>query len=74
VGSVVGMAAHYRPVNATIAFYGAGWSVYTHFVARGSDVVFPKNTPREIRFGTHQRPVSPAPNAPTLFSFRLPVK
>ena len=26
---------------------------YSHFVARGVDVVFPKNTPMEIRFGTH---------------------
>jgi hypothetical protein len=56
VGSVVGLAAHYRPVSATFAFYGAGWSVYTHFLARGSDVEFAKNTPMEIRFGTHEGP------------------
>lgn len=54
VGSVIGMVAHYRPVSAGFAFYGAGWSVYSHIVARGNDVVFPKNTPMEIRFGTHQ--------------------
>ncbi|MGB6724356.1 MAG: hypothetical protein WBE74_00545, partial [Terracidiphilus sp.] len=47
------LLAHSRPVSAGFAFYGAGWSVYTHFVARGVDVVFPKNTPMEIRFGTH---------------------
>jgi hypothetical protein len=62
VGSVIGLAAHYRPVSATFAFYGAGWSVYTHFVAPGNDVVFPKNTPMEIRFGTHQDPAPAAPN------------
>lgn len=56
VGSVVGFAAHYRPVSAAFAFYGAGWSVYSHVVARGRDVVFAKNTPMEIRFGTHQGP------------------
>lgn len=53
VGSLVGLAAHWRPVSACFAFYGAGWSVYTHVVARGADVVFPKNTRMEIRFGTH---------------------
>ena len=53
VGSVVGFAARYRPVSACFAFYGAGWSVYTHIVARGDNVTFPKNTPMEIRFGIH---------------------
>jgi hypothetical protein len=53
VGSIVGAVAHYRPVSACFAFYGAGWSVYTHILARGNNVVFPKNTPMEIRFGTH---------------------
>jgi hypothetical protein len=61
IGAVIGLAAHYRPISAGFAFYGAGWSVYTHLVARGSDVVFLKNTPMEIRFGTHEAP-APAPN------------
>jgi hypothetical protein len=56
VGSVIGLAAHYRPVSAVFAFYGAGWSVYSHVVARGRDVMFARNTPMEIRFGTHQGP------------------
>ncbi|HEV2176548.1 MAG TPA: hypothetical protein VGW33_05010 [Terriglobia bacterium] len=60
VGTVIGLVAHYRPVSAAFAFYGAGWSVYTHVVARGNDVIFPKNTPMEIRFGTHQSPAAPA--------------
>jgi len=62
VGSVVGLVAHYRPVSACFAFYGAGWSVYTHVVARGNNVVFPKNTPMEIRFGTHGGQKSPQGN------------
>ncbi len=62
IGSVIGLAAHYRPISAVFAFYGACWSVYTHFVARGDDVVFPKNTPMEIRFGTHESPPSPDAN------------
>ena len=54
VGMVIGMAAHYRPVSAGFAFYVAGLSVGTHVMARGNDVTFVKNTPMEIRFGTHE--------------------
>jgi hypothetical protein len=59
-GSVIGLVAHYRPISAGFAFYGAAWSVYSHVVARGTDVVFPKNTPMQIRFGTHEGPKPPA--------------
>lgn len=62
VGSVIGLLAHYRPVSACFAFYGAGWSVYTHIVARGKNVVFPKNTAMEIRFATHGGQKSPPAN------------
>ncbi len=60
VGTVIGLAGHYRPISAGFAFYGAGWSVYTHLVARGSEVVFLKNTPMDIRFGTHEGSPPPA--------------
>jgi hypothetical protein len=29
-------------------------SIYTHFIARGHDVVFPKNTAMEIGIGTRR--------------------
>jgi len=61
-GAVITLLAHSRPVSAGFAFYGAGWAIYSHFVARGVDVVFPKNTPMEIRFGTHDGSTPPAPN------------
>ena len=64
VGSVIGLVAHYRPISAGFAFYGAGWSVYSHVVARGTDVIFPKNTPMEIRFGTHQESTTPSGSQP----------
>jgi hypothetical protein len=54
VGALIGFAARYRPVSACFAFYGAGWSVYTHVLARGKNIVFPKNTSMDIRFGVHQ--------------------
>jgi hypothetical protein len=69
IGSVIGLAAHYRPVSAVFAFYGAGWSVYTHVVARGRDVVFNRNTPMEIRFGIHEGP-APAGAQSTASHFR----
>jgi hypothetical protein len=50
------LIARYRPLTAGFAFYGAARSVYSHVVARGREVVFPKNTPMDIRFGTHQGP------------------
>ena len=62
VGSVIGLVAPYRPVSACFAFYGAGWSVYTHILARGNNVVFPRNTPMEIRFGSHGGKKSPPGN------------
>jgi hypothetical protein len=34
--------------------YGAGMSVYSHFIARGTEVVFPKNTAMEIGVGTRK--------------------
>jgi hypothetical protein len=61
VGSVVGLVAHYRPVSACFAFYGAGWSVYTHILAHGNNIIFPKNTSMEIRFATHGAEKSPPP-------------
>ncbi|MGH9453655.1 MAG: hypothetical protein ACRD2O_06750, partial [Terriglobia bacterium] len=60
VGTVVGLLVHYRPISAGFAFYGAGLSVYSHVVARGNEVVFPKDTEMEIRFGTHESPAAPA--------------
>jgi hypothetical protein len=34
--------------------YGAGMSVYSHFIARGTEVVFPKNTAMQIGVGTRK--------------------
>jgi hypothetical protein len=34
-----------------IAFSGAGFSVYSNFIARGEDVVLPVNTPVRISLG-----------------------
>lgn len=58
LGSVVSLAAQSRVVSAAFGFYGAAGSVYTNIIARGRNVVFPANTPIEIRLGNHERPGS----------------
>jgi hypothetical protein len=57
VGIVLGVVVHSRVFGYSMGAYGAGVSIYTHFVARGRDVVFPKNTVMQIGIGT--RPAAP---------------
>jgi hypothetical protein len=54
VGKAVFLVATCQPVTAGFAFYGVGWSVYSHAVARGREVAFARNSPMEIRFATDQ--------------------
>jgi hypothetical protein len=61
LGSFVSLAAQSRPLTMALGAYGAAWSVYTHLVARGRDVVFPADTPMEIRLGNHHRPNAKLP-------------
>ncbi len=62
IGIALGLAVHSQALGAAMGAYGGGMSIYTHFIARGHDVVFPKNTAMEIGIGT-RRPV-PAVAAP----------
>jgi hypothetical protein len=65
VGMALGLAVRSRALGYTMGAYGAGMSVYSHFLARGREVVFPKNTAMEIGVGTRKEGAeSPAPNAP----------
>ena len=40
---IVGLATHSRVVSAGFGSYGAAMSIYYHFLARGRDVVYPKD-------------------------------
>lgn len=72
VGTLVGAFAHSRTLVTGIGAYGAARSVYAHFLARGHDVVYPKNMSMAIALGTREKqsgtlqvptvPVSPAPS------------
>jgi hypothetical protein len=51
---VLGLAVHSRALGYSMGAYGAGMSLYSHFIARGKEVVFPKNTAMEIGIGTRK--------------------
>jgi hypothetical protein len=54
VGMIVGIAAHSRVVSAGFGSYGAATSIYYHFLARGRDVVYPKDMAMVIGLGTRE--------------------
>jgi hypothetical protein len=62
VGIVMGLFIHSQPLGVAMGAYGASMSVYSHFIARGRDLVFPRNTAMEIAIGT--RSSAPSPSAP----------
>ena len=69
VGRVVGIVATSRNVAAGIGIYGAALSFYDLWVARGHNVVFPKNTRIEITTMPTRNPMNvpsdtPAPSSP----------
>jgi hypothetical protein len=55
VGMVVGIAASSRVVSAGFASYGAAMAIYYHFLARGRDVVYPKDMAMVIGLGTREQ-------------------
>jgi hypothetical protein len=54
VGMALGLAVRSRALGYTMGAYGAGMSVYSHFIARGAEVVFPKNTAMAVGVGTRK--------------------
>jgi hypothetical protein len=52
VGMALGATVHSQPLGLALGTYGASMSIYGHFIARGRDVEFPKNTAMEIGIGT----------------------
>lgn len=69
VGMLAGAMAHSRVLGRTFGFYGAGTSAYSHFLARGHEVVYPKDMTMLIGLGkgghpqpAHDPQVKPASN------------
>ncbi len=59
VGLVVGALARSRAFGITMGAYGGAASIYTHFIARGREVEFPKNTAMQIGIGTREANATP---------------
>lgn len=54
VGLIVGATVQSRALGQALGIYGAGWSVYDHFIARGHNIVLAKDTPMVVAFGSQQ--------------------
>jgi type IV secretory pathway VirB10-like protein len=59
IGIALGLSIHSQPFGMAMGAFGASRSIYVHFIARGRDVVFPRDTAMEISIGTH----APSPSA-----------
>lgn len=59
VGMIVGLTARSRAVSLGFGSYGAAMSVYSHFLARGRDVVYPKDMAMVIGLGTREGKAAP---------------
>jgi len=57
VDIVLSFAVKSQPFGMAMGAYGASRSVYTHFISRGQDVVFPRNTLMEIGIGSRGKTV-----------------
>jgi len=65
IGIALGAAIHSQEFGMAMGAYGGCRSIYTHFIARGHDVVFTKNTAMEIGIGTRiEGPAKHAEEAP----------
>jgi hypothetical protein len=60
IGFLTGALVRSRPLASAFGAYGASMSVYDHFLSRGHDVVYPKDTAMAIGFGSR---VTGAPKA-----------
>ena len=55
VGIVLGVAAHSQVVTTGLGAYGAAHSVYSHFLARGRDVIYPKDMSMVLAIGEAEK-------------------
>lgn len=65
VGMAVGMLARSRVVASGFGAYGAATSIYYRFLARGRDVIYPKDMAMVIGLGTRERQASTAESVKT---------
>jgi hypothetical protein len=64
IGIGLSLAIRSQPFGMAMGAFGASRSIYANFVARGHDVVFPKNTTMEIGIATAHAGAAPAGPTP----------
>jgi len=62
IGMALGLAVRSRALGRAMGAYGAGMSVYSNFLSRGREVVFPRNMAMDISLD--QRPQATEPEKP----------
>jgi hypothetical protein len=60
IGIALGVAIHSQPFGMAMGAFGASRSIYANFIARGREVVFPKNTAMAISIATRPRAAASA--------------
>lgn len=60
IGIALGVAIHSQPFGMAMGAFGASRSIYANFIARGRDVVFPKNTAMAVSLATRPRAAAAA--------------
>ena len=66
VGMTLGVLVHSRAFGYTMGAYGAGMSLYSNFVARGQEVIFPKDTAMEVALAGRIESASPVGKTDTV--------
>lgn len=61
VGVLVTVIARSRTVAAGFGAYGAAMSIYSHFLARGRDVVYPRDMTMVLALGTREKQAENTP-------------
>ncbi|HUO33879.1 MAG TPA: hypothetical protein VMU43_02700 [Candidatus Acidoferrum sp.] len=61
IGIAVGLATRSQVFGMAMGAFGSARSIYSNFIARGHDVVFPKNTVMEVGIATRQPMPAEAP-------------
>jgi len=64
LGMALTLAARSRVTSAAFGSYGAAMSIYYHFLARGRDVIYPKDMAMVIGLGTRQKKSIDASGSP----------
>jgi len=59
IGIALGIGIHSQPFGMAMGAFGGTRAIYANFVARGHDVVFPKNTAMAIGIATRQSGATP---------------